>query len=287
MSRVISRGTCHLCGGQYAKSGMTRHLAACLEREAAAAKPPARGSRRAPLLQLAIEGRDLPMYWLHLLAPAAATLADLDRLLRDTWLECCGHLSAFEIENVRYMPAGYFELDKLEAEDLVQNERAADLPDLRVITPDGAVHEISAARIQGMLDAMRGLEALGVVDMPEERSMEVALGDVLRPGLRFTHEYDFGTTTELMLRVVAEREGIVSRKEPLRVIARNDPPAIACQVCAQPATLVCAECIWNGEGALCKRHARGHPCGREMLLPIVNSPRTGMCAYTGQERSWI
>ena len=29
-------------------------------------------------------------------------MATLDRFLRDTWLECCGHLSAFEIGGIRY-----------------------------------------------------------------------------------------------------------------------------------------------------------------------------------------
>jgi len=34
--------------------------------------------------------------------PARATLTDLDGFLRDIWLECCGHLSAFDIGTVRY-----------------------------------------------------------------------------------------------------------------------------------------------------------------------------------------
>jgi hypothetical protein len=45
-----------------------------------------------------------------------------------------------------------------------------------------------------------------------------------------------------------------------------EPPLISCEVCGKPATEVCA-----GE----------HECGEEMLLPVVNSPRVGMCGYTG------
>lgn len=41
-------------------------------------------------------------YWLYLEMPARATLTDLDGFLRDIWLECCGHLSAFDIGTVRY-----------------------------------------------------------------------------------------------------------------------------------------------------------------------------------------
>ncbi len=37
------------------------------------------------------------MYWLHIEIAAKATLEDLDSFLRAVWLECCGHLSSFEI----------------------------------------------------------------------------------------------------------------------------------------------------------------------------------------------
>ena len=53
--------------------------------------------------------------------------------------------------------------------------------------------------------------------------MDVALGEVLSPGIKFTHEYDFGTTTELSLRVVSEREGDLGGKS-IRVLARNEAP---------------------------------------------------------------
>ena len=48
------------------------------------------------------KSRYLPEYWMHLEVPADATLGSLDRFLRDTWLECCGHMSEFEIEGTRY-----------------------------------------------------------------------------------------------------------------------------------------------------------------------------------------
>ena len=34
-------------------------------------------------------------HWMELLVPQETTLEQLDRFLRGTWLECCGHLSAF------------------------------------------------------------------------------------------------------------------------------------------------------------------------------------------------
>ena len=41
-------------------------------------------------------------YWLHIEMNAMATLAELDQFLRDIWLECCGHLSEFTINGIRY-----------------------------------------------------------------------------------------------------------------------------------------------------------------------------------------
>jgi len=114
----------------------------------------------------------------------------------------------------------------------------------------------------------------------EEQDMSVRIGDVLRTGISFDHEYDFGTTTELALRVVSERKGEPVNK-PIQIMARNDPPLITCCVCGKIATKVCTQCIYDGEGWLCNKCARGHKCGEEMLLPVVNSPRVGMCGYTG------
>ncbi len=34
-------------------------------------------------------------------------------------------------------------------------------------------------------------------------------------------------------------------------------------------------------GWLCDSCAEDHKCGEDMLLPVVNSPRTGVCGYTG------
>ena len=112
-----------------------------------------------------------------------------------------------------------------------------------------------------------------------ERSMNVALADVLEPGMKFEHEYDFGTTTELALRIVSKHEGNMGRR-PVLVLARNDPPDIRCQTCGKPATDICVECD-DGYGAwLCADCAAEHEHD-DMPLPVVNSPRVGVCAYTG------
>lgn len=117
----------------------------------------------------------------------------------------------------------------------------------------------------------------------DDRGMNVMLSRVLAPGISFTHEYDFGTTTELAGKIVAEipRANARLSGKPIQVLARNDPPAIPCVSCGKNAAQICSECAYNGRGCLCEDCAKDHECGEEMLLPIVNSPRVGMCGYTG------
>jgi hypothetical protein len=146
----------------------------------------------------------------------------LDKFLRGVWLECCGHLSAFEIDGVEYhsMPEG-------------------------------------------------------------EKGMHFKLSRVLNPGMEFYHTYDFGTSTELRLRVISERMG-ERGKEKVRVLARNDAPDIRCG-CGKKAKWVCPVCFYEEDAWFCDDCAKEHECGEEMLLPVVNSPRCGVCGYEGEE----
>ena len=110
--------------------------------------------------------------------------------------------------------------------------------------------------------------------------MYIRLDNVLSLNKKFYHEYDFGSTTYLKLKVVSESSGEV-KGSLIRIIARNDPPQIMCSYCDKLATKICTECLWSGEGWLCNDCAKNHKCSREMFLPVVNSPRTGICGYTG------
>jgi hypothetical protein len=229
MARQTSKGTCTFCHGEFSKSAMTRHLETCEQRAITETKVGSR-QKAQPIrkLLLVVEGRDLPMYWMHLEVTASTTLTTLDQFLRNTWLECCGHLSAFEIAGGRY------------------------------------------AIDAGMYDDW---------DMGE-KNMRVRLDKVFSPGQTCSYEYDYGTTTELKLKVISERQ-VAARGNAIQVLARNVPPLILCEGCGKPATEVCSQCIFDGRGWLCDECAVEHECGEEMLLPVVNSPRVGMCAYTG------
>lgn len=111
--------------------------------------------------------------------------------------------------------------------------------------------------------------------------MRVPLGRLLEIGMRFSYEYDYGSTTALTLNVVALREQTAS-KGAIQLLAANEPPQIECQRCSScEASLICTECFGYGEGWLCETCAKEHECGSEMFLPVVNSPRVGVCGYTG------
>ena len=120
----------------------------------------------------------------------------------------------------------------------------------------------------------------GAADELGARTMDVTLEDVFAPGTTCTYAYDFGTTTELTLRVVGERLG-PRQRQAVQVLARNTPPVFSCVACGQEATQVCRQCIYDDEGWLCDACAPEHACGDALCLPVVNSPRMGMCGYTG------
>jgi len=239
MPKIVSPGKCRLCGQLVDKGRMSTHLKACVKR-ATAPTPNAPTAERC--FHLLIEATYHPAYWLHLEVPARATFGKLDRVLRDIWLECCGHMSAFRFPRKRRRPAA-----------------------------PGDFAQIFAALAQ------RGFED----EMDDgQRLMSVALGKRLQPGVKLEYEYDFGSTTNLSVRVMDERPSS-SPKSRIRLLERNEPQDNCCTRCKKPATQTCTECDCQGDGALCETCAASHECGEEMLLPIVNSPRTGVCGYCG------
>jgi hypothetical protein len=109
-------------------------------------------------------------------------------------------------------------------------------------------------------------------------------GDVLRADVALTHVYDFGTSSTTTIKVVGERTGIPTTKNPIALMARNLIPEEKCIECDKPAQWLCMECLYEDDvaGFLCDEHAEDHPHdGYGEPVPLVNSPRVGMCGYTG------
>lgn len=157
-------------------------------------------------------------FWMVFAARKDLTLKDLDRFLRDVWVECCGHMSAFKIRSTYYY------------------------------SHPG----------------------------PDDRSMDVPLSEVLRPNSDFRYEYDFGTPTYVSLYVLGSIKAPL-RRDGISIVGQNDPPTFTCEVCGQrPAKyfhiyreeFICEECYDADEM-------------EDEVLPVVNSPRLGVCAYEG------
>ncbi len=150
------------------------------------------------------------------------------------------------------------------------------------------------AKLQDLDDYLRAiwLECCGHMsefyhagnDWGEEIEMHLRADQVFSVNAEFTHMYDFGDTTETLIKVVAERQGKPLSKHPIKLMARNDMPEIYCMKCKKPATYWCQECsIEHDEsGLLCDKHAENHPHEEYgELLEVANSPRFGQCAYSG------
>ncbi|MBI2047151.1 hypothetical protein HYT26_03245 [Candidatus Pacearchaeota archaeon] len=211
-----SEGICGYCKKSFAGNAMAKHLAACADRAKANSKG---GNERIFLIK-----SGAGPFWVYFEANASDKLEKVDDFLRGLWLECCGHLSAFQISGITY------------ASDNTEDT--------------------------------------------DDESMKIALDKVLASGMNFSHEYDFGTTTALGLKCLSERKGEKLKK--IEMIARNDMPDFKCK-CGNKPKDVCSQCIFEigPEALLCKECGKKHKCGEEMLLPVVNSPRMGMCGYTG------
>lgn len=118
----------------------------------------------------------------------------------------------------------------------------------------------------------------------DEISKKRKIGEVFAGEVELTHIYDFGTSSETLIKAVGTREGQPTTAHPIALMARNLPPEAKCQECGQPAAWLCLECLIEEEkwGTLCDEHARAHPHDEyDEPTPLVNSPRLGMCGYTG------
>lgn len=212
MASPKTRGRCARCGKDFANAGMGKHLASCLG--------------AGPALHVAVDAGP-GTWWMHIALSPTATLRDLDQFLRATWLDCCGHMSAFEVGGTRFE------------------------------------------------------SHLGDADLywgrSKPRSMAAKAGAVMRGGMTFSHEYDFGSTTALRGRVFG---GIEAGRGKVTLLARNEPISWPCAGCGGAATRVCQYCYAMACGT-CDAPCDCVDSFEDEALPVVNSPRMGVCAYTG------
>ena len=197
-------GNCFICGKTAGRMALKNHVL----------KVHNEGDEKCFLMRAESKYRGLP-YWLFFSVPKNAQLGDIDDFLRDIWLECCGHLSAFE----------------------------------------------------GKYD-----------EYPMEMNLNrFYIGDKLG------YDYDFGTTTELLITFLDE----ISRprqKEKVQLLARNIPVEEKCTECNEIAVYTNAA-VWEEELA-CESCYEKDGIEEAFYLPITNSPRSGSCGYTGNTDRW-
>jgi hypothetical protein len=114
--------------------------------------------------------------------------------------------------------------------------------------------------------------------------MNLKVDNLFQLGLELKHLYDFGTTSETHVKVVSMRNGVPLTTHPIVLMARNNMPDVVCSVCDEPAHWFCELCSEEQQESvyLCDEHAKTDPHKKEMEpSQLFNSPRAGMCGYSG------
>lgn len=166
--------------GSSQRTGIAKHLQTCKKRVNLCEK----AEKTEKYFELLLYGAYNKDYWLIIQIKENATLDDLDRFIRDIWVECCGHLSVFEIDGVSY--------ERKPDDDFGWGEPA--------------------------------------------KSTNHTLKQVLTTGMIFNYEYDFGSTTEIMVKVL-DHYSAQKQNEKVVILSRNNPPEFACSICGNSRSL--------------------------------------------------
>ena len=166
--------------GSSQRTGIAKHLQTCKKRVDLCEK----AEKTEKYFELLLYGAYNKDYWLIIQIKENATLDDLDRFIRDIWVECCGHLSAFEIDGVSY--------EREPDDDFGWGEPA--------------------------------------------KSTNHTLKQVLTTGMIFNYEYDFGSTTQIMVKVL-DHYSAQKQNEKVVILSRNNPPEFACSICGNSRSL--------------------------------------------------
>jgi hypothetical protein len=242
VKKTGTEGNCLYCSNSYSGiTMMTRHLESCEKRKNFYLEMNEK-IRNIPqsnniVFLLSISSKNYPEYWMFVEIDGRSKLKAMDNFLRDTWLECCGHLSSFTIKGTRYES----QLDPFPFPDPFFNENS--------------------------------------------KTMEQSTSNIFQPGMNIDYVYDYGSSTELVLKVISDIPGKIGGKNKVKLVARNNELVFKCTRCKkETATKICAVCIHEknrNSASFCNNCVNLHRCGKEMALPIVNSPRSGECGYTG------
>ncbi len=248
MTNLKSAGKCLYCGKMFSKAAINRHLQKHLEDKTTENKP---GISFLLKVETNPKWGSSP-YFLSLWADGEAIMGDIDDFLRRIWLECCGHMSSFTNPKNKSKGGGMWDL--FEAQKLLMKGKRKEYETFME-------------------------EANGEIPMSRKAKM------TLTKNMKIEYKYDFGSTTSLVLIVVGEYP--VKADKKIILLSRNEPPEILCETCGkEPATTLCSVCLGHEETAFCKKCGKLHEktCNDfadYAAMPVVNSPRMGVCAYEG------
>ncbi len=246
--KTASSGKCIFCNESFTKTGITKHLNTHLAEKTKDGKP---GKSIHVKIEVNPKWGALP-YFINLWVDGNSSMGDIDIFLRQIWLECCGHMSSFTNQKAQKKSGGLW--DFFEAGVILEKENTKEY--------------------EKLMETQNG-------EVPKSKKTK----DALYKNLKLDYQYDFGSTTELLLTVMEEYP--IATKEKIVLLSRNEPLEIFCETCGkEPASLVCAVCMGDEESAFCKACAKKHgkTCSDfkdYAAMPVVNSPRMGVCAYEG------
>ncbi|GCD11594.1 SEC-C metal-binding domain-containing protein [Clostridium tagluense] len=97
------KGKCYYCNEELSERTVKRHVKGCKDRKEKIKEAMESSKKTKSQYVLSIVPQyGAKEYCLYIAIDINSTLKNLDSFLRDIWLECCGHLSSFIIDDVNY-----------------------------------------------------------------------------------------------------------------------------------------------------------------------------------------
>jgi len=218
------QGICYYCNKELTERTIKRHMKNCSEMKKVIEEKmkDTKGVRNQFIISLK-DKYESNVYCIYVSIDANLQLQHLDRFIRDIWVECCGHLSAFYIDREIY------------------NDNS-----------------------------------------DEQYEMNVYLKDVLDVNKKFEYQYDFGSTTHLILEVV-DMIKVPKEFSQIEIIARNNEEKYKCYKCNDEAKYF----NWNTDEWVCETCSEGIDEEELEEVDYCNSPRDGVCGYVGNKDTEI
>jgi len=116
--------------------------------------------------------------------------------------------------------------------------------------------------------------------------MSRKVGEVFEDYEKIDYVYDFGSSTELSISYIddicCDNTG-----GSIKLLLRNEMPDFKCSKCNKNAGFMCPYCM----NEYCEKCGGKHECiendESDIMMPIVNSQRSGVCGYEGTDDKYL